>query len=177
MDDFLDDEVELKVELKEQDKSSFQILTNIEKVLKRPNRAIGDSSTSEHEKFLLNNNKISSEIVNYNPGLNKIIREVIDNSVDEFIRTNGEYANRIDITFDSETGEIQVQDNGRGLPIQEVQNIDGSTLLLPEAAWCLLNAGSNFDDDESNTTIGQNGEGAALTNIFSTYFKGVTTNV
>jgi DNA topoisomerase-2 len=157
--------------------NKFKILDNIEKVLKRPNRALGDIALSTHNIFILSNNKISQEEVLFNPGLNKIIRETIDNSVDEYIRTNGEYANKIDINIDSKTGEITVSDNGRGLPIIEVDNLDGTKILLPEAAWCLLNAGSNFDDDSNNTTMGQNGEGVALTNIFSKQFKGETTNV
>jgi len=157
--------------------NNFKILDNIQKVLKRPNRAIGDIALSEHAIFVLEDSKIAQQTVLYNPGLNKIIREVIDNSVDEHIRTNGEYATKIDITIDFETGELSVTDNGRGLPITEVRNVDGSKILLPEAAWCLLNAGSNFDDDADNATMGQNGEGVALTNIFSKKFRGETTNV
>ena len=154
---------------------SFKILSPVQKVLKRPARVIGDIKTTEHQKFTFSDS-IKNENINYNPGLGKIIREIIDNSIDEFIRTNGEYSDKIDIQI-SDDGYISVKDNGRGIPIKMTHDHEGREILIPEAAWTRIDAGSNFDDDEKNQTAGQNGEGAALTNIFSVDFKGETTNI
>ena len=153
---------------------SFKILSPVQKVLKRPARVIGDIKTTEHQKFTFSES-IKNENINYNPGLGKIIREIIDNSIDEFIRTNGEFSDKIDIQI-SDDGYISVKDNGRGIPIKMTHDHEGREILIPEAAWTRIDAGSNFDDDEKNQTAGQNGEGAALTNIFSVDFKGETTN-
>ena len=46
--------------------------------------------------------------------------------------------------------------------------------LAPEAVWTELKTGSNFDDHNDATQIGQNGEGSTLTNIFSKKFIGET---
>lgn len=154
---------------------SFKILSPVQKVLKRPARVIGDIKTTEHQKFTFSDS-IKNENINYNPGLGKIIREIIDNSIDEFIRTNGAYSDKIDIVI-SDDGYISVKDNGRGIPIKMTHDHEGREILIPEAAWTRIDAGSNFDDHDTNQTAGQNGEGAALTNIFSVDFKGETTNV
>jgi DNA topoisomerase-2 len=106
------------------------------------------------------------------PGLLKIINEVIDNSVDEYIRTDGQHANKISI--DIEGDKITVSDNGRGIPIEDV-TVEGTdeTELRPVLAWTRARAGSNFSDDE-RTTIGMNGVGSFCTNVFSTEFTGET---
>ncbi len=154
---------------------SFKILSPVQKVLKRPARVIGDIKTTEHQKYTFSNT-IKNEIIQYNPGLGKIIREIIDNSIDEFIRTEGKFSDKIDIVI-SDDGYITVRDNGRGIPIKMTHDHEGREILIPEAAWTRIDAGSNFDDDATNQTAGQNGEGAALTNIFSIDFKGETTNI
>lgn len=145
------------------------------KVLLRPNRYIGNSKPYESETYVFNGEKFSKEKVVYTPGLIKIVREVIDNSIDEGIRTNFKFANEININVSSD-GWITVKDNGRGIPIipLEGEGVDVGDLLMPEGAWALLDTGANFDDDDDNTTMGQNGEGVALTNIFSKEFIGKT---
>jgi len=155
---------------------NFKILSPREKILLRPARVIGDITTSKRERYYLDEDSVTKSEIDYNPGLNKIIREVIDNSIDEYIRTKGEYANKIDITI-SDIGEIEVKDNGRGIPISMTKDPEGREIMIPEAAWTRIDAGSNYDDEEDNMTIGQNGEGAALTNTFSIKFVGETTNV
>ena len=142
------------------------------KVLLRPNRYIGNSKPYETETYIFNGEKFSKDKIVYTPGLIKIIREVIDNSIDEAIRTSFKFANTISIDYDN--GWITVSDNGRGIPIIQLEGEDVGDLLMPEGAWALLDTGANFDDDDDNTTMGQNGEGVALTNIFSKEFIGNT---
>ena len=47
-------------------------------------------------------------------GIYILIKEVIDNSIDEFVMGVG---NEIRITIDSETNEVQIRDYGRGIPL------------------------------------------------------------
>ena len=109
--------------------------------------------------------------IEYVPGLVKIFNELIDNSIDEFVRTNGQFANKIDVTIDKEC--FSVQDNGRGIPVTEVQDEHGKSIYQPELAWCHARAGSNFEDDDS-ATIGTNGVGSMIASVFSKEFIGVS---
>jgi len=144
----------------------FEILDDRSHVLKRAGVYIG-SCTPEPQSGIINYTVDTKTVA---PGLLKIISEIIDNSTDEFIRTKGEFANKIDVnisqTLDGTT--ISVADNGRGIP-QDM--IDGKP--RPLHAWTALRAGSNFDDTQ-RVGAGTNGMGAALTNIFSTEFIGET---
>ena len=156
--------------------NNLKRISNRDKVLLRPNRFIGNSKPYETEGYVFDGESFKKEKLTYVPGLIKVIREVIDNSIDEAIRTNMKYANQIDVSVKSDfNGDyITVNDNGRGIPIKLLEGENPDKLLMPEGAWCELNTGSNFDDDDDNTTMGQNGEGVALTNIFSKEFVGKT---
>lgn len=149
-------------------------ISNRSKVLKRPARFIGAVTETAQDSYIIENNKIIKKKLNYVPGLIKIVEEVIDNSIDEAVRTNYNFANKIDIK--TSESELSVQDNGRGIPVIPTKNEDGTDgeTLMPEGAWTLLNTGSNFDDEDDNITMGQNGEGVSLTNIFSKEFRGET---
>lgn len=146
----------------------FRVLDDRSHVLARTNVYLG-STTAESFSGIINYTYQEKTLV---PALVKMIEEIYQNSVDEFIRTDGEFANKIDITFsETLTGPlITVKDNGRGIP-QDV--INGKP--RPVLAWTELRAGSNFDDSK-RVGAGTNGMGAALTNIFSTSFVGTTSN-
>lgn len=150
--------------------NNIKILTQIEHVLKRTGRYVGCTNHISQNMFQLNkDNVMEYKEVKYVPALIKIIREIIDNSCDEYVRTNGKFAKNIKVNC-SEDGWISIKDDGRGIPIKKFDN----GMYTPEAAWTELRAGANFDDEEDNTTIGQNGEGAALTCILSKEFHGIT---
>lgn len=146
----------------------FKVLTDREHALTRPGMYLG-SATIEQVSGIIDYKQQTKTIV---PALIKMIEEIYQNSVDEFIRTNGKFADKISITFtDSLEGtEICVEDNGRGIPQDTI-----SGLPRPVHAWTSLRAGSNFDDS-TRVGVGANGVGSSLTNIFSTSFKGETSD-
>ncbi|UYD59568.1 DNA topoisomerase large subunit [Aeromonas phage avDM5] len=146
----------------------FKVLTPREHVILRPNMYVGSVAYEPHERFLFG--KFQS--VSYVPGLVKIIDEIIDNSVDEGIRTDFKFANKIDIRFDLLEGSVTVVDNGRGIPQSMVETPDGE-MPKPVAAWTQTMAGSNFDDT-NRVSMGMNGVGSSLTNFFSKKFIGET---
>lgn len=147
--------------------SEFRILSDREHVLKRAGMYIGSTTYEEHQRFLFGKwTKIS-----YVPGLVKIIDEIIDNSVDEAIRTNFEFANVISV--DIQNNIVTVTDNGRGIPQHMVTTPEGTQIPQPVAAWTRTKAGSNFDDT-NRLTQGMNGVGSSLSNFFSDWFTGVT---
>ena len=141
-------------------------------VLKRPGRYIGSVSPVLIERPILENDVIVFKEVEYVPALIKIIREIIDNSVDAIIKYKT--GNRIDITMTDKY--ISVVDNACGIPVEYIKNEHGEIIekYAPEAVWTELKTGSNFDDNSTDTQSGQNGEGSTLTNIFSKQFIGET---
>lgn len=149
--------------------SEFKVLTDVEHIKLRPNMYIGSISTETHQRFL---NGIFGDY-SYVPSMVKIIEEIIDNSVDEAIRTDFKYANQITIDISSDT--VKVSDNGRGIPLEEVETPEGTKVPRAVLAWTRTKAGSNFDDS-NRITGGMNGVGSSLTNIFSESFKGITGN-
>lgn len=150
-------------------KEEFKILSEIEHILKRPNMYIGGISSEQKECFLNGTWKSVPQV----PGLLKIINEILDNSIDEAIRTGFKHANSIKINIDETT--VTIEDNGRGIPQEEIQTPQGDTLARPVAAWTRARAGSNFDD-EGRTQIGMNGVGSVCTTAFSKKFIGTTSD-
>lgn len=147
-------------------KNEIKILTDKEHILLNSDMYVG--SLAMEEKEILSHGKfIKKKIV---PALQKIGDEIIDNSVDEAIRTGFKFANVIEVTI---TGaEMTVQDNGRGLPQTPVLTPEGEEIPGPVAAWTRARTGGNFE--KGRTTIGKNGVGSALTNFFSDKFVGET---
>ncbi|AZV01139.1 DNA topoisomerase subunit [Shigella phage vB_SdyM_006] len=151
-------------------KHEIKILSDREHIIKRSGMYIGSSSSENNEQFLFG----EYTTIKYVPGIVKIIDEIIDNSVDEAIRTNFKFANKIEVSIENDT--VTVKDNGRGLPQALVLTPEGDEIPGPVAAWTRPRAGGNFGDDSERKTGGMNGVGSALTNIFSTLFVGVTCN-
>jgi DNA gyrase/topoisomerase IV subunit B len=152
------------------------LLSDIEHALKRSARYLGAIVSVSVLRYYLKDNKIVYGTIEYVPALLKIIREIIDNSLDEAIRTNYKFANKIKITISKDT--VIIEDNGRGIPVIHGEDSSGNKLdeLMPTLAWCNLKAGSNFDDEADNETAGQNGEGSSLCNIWSKSFIGETSD-
>ena len=144
----------------------FKVLTDREHVLKRANVYLG-STTQEPLSGIINYTYQTKNIV---PALIKSIEEIFQNSIDEYIRTDGKFAKNIGISITGtvEGTEISISDDGRGIPLDKIGDS-----YRPVLAWTELRAGSNFDDTK-RTGAGTNGMGAALTNIFSTSFIGQT---
>jgi DNA gyrase/topoisomerase IV subunit B len=148
----------------------FKKLSEVEHVCHRPGRYIGSISSHTSEEFVPNLSnpkapKMVKKEVTYNPGFIKIFDEVISNSSDHSKRPEGKNLDVIRVEIDQAKGEISVYDNG-GIPVVKHKEYDQ---WVPEMIF-ELRAGSNFDDSDESLLTGQNGEGAALTNIFSSKF-------
>jgi len=145
----------------------FRILTARQHVRERIGMYMGSSSKEEIERFVLGEWKKAT----YVPALSKMVDEILDNAIDEAIRTQFKYANKINVSIDGD--KVIVTDNGRGIPQDEVfDEQTGQKILRPVAAWTKVNAGTSFDDER--VTIGTNGVGSAATNFLSTKFVGKT---
>lgn len=140
----------------------YQLLDEIEHVLKRPGMYIGSTKPHTSNEWILQDGVYEKEELTYNPGFLKLFDEIISNSVDEHKRSGK--INTIKVKVDATT--ISVWDNG-GIPV--VQHPEHKT-WIPELIFSNLRAGSNFNDDEDRTVAGTNGVGASLVNIFSDKF-------
>lgn len=145
----------------------FKILTARQHVRERIGMYMGSSAKEPIERFIVGDWKTAE----YVPALSKMIDEILDNSIDEAIRTNFKFANRINVSVDN--NKVTVTDNGRGIPQELVYDeTTDSKIARATAAWTRVNAGTSFDDDR--VTIGTNGVGSAATNFLSAKFVGKT---
>jgi len=145
----------------------FRILTARQHVRERIGMYMGSSSQEDIERFVLGQWKKAT----YVPALSKMVDEILDNSIDEAIRTGFKQANKINVSIDGD--KVTVIDNGRGIPQNTVfDETSGENILTPVAAWTRVNAGTSFDDNR--VTIGTNGVGSAATNFLSKKFVGKT---
>ena len=88
-------------------------------------------------------------------GIYVMLKEIIDNSIDEFAMG---YGREVRITI--EDGSVTVRDFGRGIPLDSVVK-----------AVSILNTGGKFDDKVFKKSVGLNGVGTKAVNALSSYFK------
>jgi len=89
-------------------------------------------------------------------GLYILLKEVIDNSIDEYIMGNGKEV-RVEI---DEEGRVEVRDFGRGIPLGK---------LFDCAAQ--INTGAKYDSEAFKKTVGLNGVGIKAVNALSSFFE------
>ena len=90
-------------------------------------------------------------------GIYVLIKEVIDNSIDEF--TSG-YGKKIELTIDKTEKKVIIRDYGRGIPMGK----------LVEAV-SQLNTGAKYDSKVFQKSVGLNGVGTKAVNALSSFFK------
>ncbi len=89
-------------------------------------------------------------------GIYILIKEVIDNSIDEFSMGFGK---NIEIDIDSETKKVRVRDYGRGIPLGKVVDCVSK-----------INTGAKYDSVSFQKSVGMNGVGTKAVNALSSYF-------
>ena len=95
---------------------------------------------------------------NENDGIYVLIKEVIDNSIDEFIVGFGK-----EIEVSVIDGRVRVRDYGRGIPLDKVIDCVSQ-----------INTGAKYNDDVFQFSVGMNGVGTKAVNALSSYFRVVS---
>jgi len=165
--DGADDEPQAKPKKGSKSTETYQKLTQLEHIIKRPDTYIGSVEAQEKQMWVYNSELESMEMrtVTFVPGLYKIFDEIVVNAADNKQRDKNMDA--VKVTIDRENGEISVYNNGRGIPIEIHEK---EKIYIPEMIFGHLLTSSNYDDDEAKVTGGRNGYGAKLCNVFSTSF-------
>jgi len=125
---------------KDYDESSILTLDALQHIRLRPGMYIGRLGDGTHP----------------DDGIYVLLKEVIDNSIDEFIMKQGK---TIHVNLNYDKGLVKIRDYGRGIPLGKVVDCVSQ-----------INTGAKYNDDVFQFSVGLNGVGTKAVNALSEHF-------
>jgi topoisomerase-4 subunit B len=120
------------------DENAIKTLSSLDHIRLRPGMYIGRLGNGNHR----------------DDGIYVLVKEVVDNAIDEFIMGNG---SRVQIQLEEE--RITVRDYGRGIPLGKIVE-----------CVSVINTGAKYNDDVFQFSVGLNGVGTKAVNALSASF-------
>src|SRR5947209_3269233 len=120
------------------DESKIKTLSSLEHIRLRTGMYIGRVGNGSH----------------YDDGCYILLKEVIDNAIDEFIMGHGK-----EVQIEIKDGIVSVRDFGRGIPLGKVVDCVSK-----------INTGAKYNDDVFQFSVGLNGVGTKAVNALSKDF-------
>ena len=120
------------------DETKIKTLSSLEHIRKRTGMYIGRIGDGRH----------------YDDGIYLLLKEVVDNAIDEFIMG---YGSKVTVTIDRQ--KVSVRDRGRGIPLGKVVDCVSR-----------INTGAKYNDDVFQFSVGLNGIGTKAVNALSHEF-------
>jgi DNA gyrase subunit B len=144
----------------------IQKLSDSEHCRLRLDMYFGQTSPGSFPILSLDDDGCNIEEVEFVPATLKSIIEITDNCIDELTQSNVPNK-RVDIKCNPETGEYDIKDNGRGVPIDKHDTGD----YTPQIVFGEFRSGRNFKEGKEQGVRGRNGIGSSATNFCSEQFK------
>lgn len=113
---------------------------------------------------------VGSTTGEHSPALARCLREIVDNSLDEYLIGVNKL---LYIKIDTKTNEVVVVDNGRGVPTDVNAKTGKSALAM---VYGELHSSGKFDRESYSISSGKNGVGASCTNALAEYFQAWSNN-
>lgn len=130
---------EYRIEASDYNAGMLEHLSDLEHVRERPSMYIADTGMR---------------------GLHHLVYEVVDNSIDEAM---ADYAKEISVKINND-GSVTVEDDGRGIPVEEHPDLGLSTL---QGVMTVLKFGGKFGKGAYQTSGGLHGVGVTVVNFLS----------